>query len=103
MHTGKSNINALQFRNVPLYSDLLLHHMGNLGDGVVQAAAGADEIRTAPLWGLRVRAPFLHDGRAATVDIAIRLHDGEAATVRDRYIQLTPQQQQSVLAFLNSI
>jgi CxxC motif-containing protein (DUF1111 family) len=103
MQTGQSPIAALQFQNVPLYSDLLLHHMGTLGDGIVQAAAGSDEMRTAPLWGLRARSPFLHDGRAATIDTAIRLHDGEAITVRDRYIQLPPQQQQAVLAFLNSI
>jgi cytochrome c peroxidase len=88
---------------VPLYSDLLLHQMGSLGDGIAQAAAQPDEMRTAPLWGLRARAPFFHDGRASTVDTAIRLHDGEAATARNRYLQLTPQQQQAVLAFLNSI
>ena len=104
MQTGSSAVSSsLAFRNVPLYSDLLLHHMGSLGDGIAQAAAQPDEMRTAPLWGLRARGPFLHDGRASTVDTAIRLHDGEAATVRNRYIQLTPQQQQAVLAFLNSI
>jgi CxxC motif-containing protein (DUF1111 family) len=59
--------NALSFQNVPLYSDLLLHDMGSLGDGIVQGAAGATEMRTAPLWGLRGRTTFLHDGRAATL------------------------------------
>jgi CxxC motif-containing protein (DUF1111 family) len=104
MQSGPSNVStSLAFQNVPLYSDLLLHHMGNLGDGIAQADAQPDEIRTAPLWGLRARSPFLHDGRASTIDAAIRLHDGEAKTVRNRYIQLTPSQQQAVLAFLNSI
>ena len=29
-------------------------------------------IRTAPLWGLRVRPQLLHDGSALTIDEAIR-------------------------------
>jgi CxxC motif-containing protein (DUF1111 family) len=104
MQTGPSKVSgSLAFQNVPLYSDLLLHHMGSLGDGIAQAAAQPDEMRTAPLWGLRARSPFLHDGRASTIDEAIRLHDGEANAARNRYIQLTPQQQQEIVAFLNSI
>jgi CxxC motif-containing protein (DUF1111 family) len=103
MQTGPSSVRALAFQNVALYSDLLLHHMGSLGDGIAQAAAQPDEMRTAPLWGLRGRSPFLHDGRASTIDEAIRLHDGEADAARGRYIQLTPQQQKEILAFLNSI
>jgi CxxC motif-containing protein (DUF1111 family) len=54
------------------------------------------------LWGLRVRGAFLHDGRAATVDAAIRLHDGEAAAARNRYNALG-MGQQALLEFLNSI
>ena len=67
------------------------------------SAAAPAEMRTAPLWGLRVRGPFLHDGRAATVDVAIRLHDGEAATARTRYLQLPPAMQTQLLQFLFSI
>jgi CxxC motif-containing protein (DUF1111 family) len=79
MTTGPRKVSgSLSFKPVPLYSDLLLHHMGSLGDGIVQGAAQADEMRTAPLWGLRGRGPFLHDGRAQTALEAIRLHDGEA-------------------------
>ena len=64
MVTGASPIAALAHKVVPLYSDLLLHDMGSLGDGVEQGAAGAREIKTAPLWGC-VRVPrLLHDGRA---------------------------------------
>jgi CxxC motif-containing protein (DUF1111 family) len=103
MTTGQNTITALSFKSVPLYSDLLLHDMGPAGDGIAQSAAGPTEMRTAPLWGLRARAPYLHDGRARTIDSAIRLHDGEALTVRNRYIQMSPQAQQAVLAFLNSI
>jgi CxxC motif-containing protein (DUF1111 family) len=103
MTTGPHPIAALAFQNVPLYSDLLLHDMGTLGDGIAQGAATTTQMRTQPLWGLRVRGPYLHDGRASTIDAAIRLHDGEATTVRNRYIQLTPQQQQELVDFLNSI
>ena len=47
------------------YSDFALHHMGqNLADFVAQGAAGPDEFRTAPLWGVGQRIFFLHDGRA---------------------------------------
>ena len=31
-------------------------------------------MRTAPLWGLRARAPYLHDGRASTILQAILFH-----------------------------
>ena len=86
-----------------LYSDLLLHDMGALGDGIAQGAAGPREMKTAPLWGARVSAPYLHDGRAGTVDQAIRAHDGEAAQVRDRYRQLTPTAQRQLLDFVGSL
>jgi len=77
--------------------------MGSLGDGIAQGAAGTTEMKTAPLWGMRASGPYLHDGRARTVDAAIRAHDGEAAISRNRYIQLAPPQQQQILEFLNSI
>lgn len=103
MLTGKSSVAALDHKAVPLYSDLLLHDMGTLGDGIAQSAAGPTEMKTAPLWGARVRTLFLHDGRAATIDAAIRLHDGEAARARDRYNALDSGPQQQLLDFLNSI
>lgn len=103
MTTGQSSIRMLDRRAVPLFSDLLLHDMGALGDGIAQGTARPGEMRTAPLWGLRARGPFLHDGRAATVDAAIRFHDGEAARVRDRYNNLTTREQRQLIEFLNSI
>jgi CxxC motif-containing protein (DUF1111 family) len=104
MRTGPSNVSpTLAFQNVPLYSDLLLHDMGILGDGIPQAQAGATEMRTPPLWGLRARGPYLHDGRASTVLQAILLHAGEAQIIRDRFAGLPSSQQQAVIAFLNSI
>ena len=102
MTTGPSDIAALDRKNVPVFSDLLLHDMGSLGDGFAQGSAQPAEMRTAPLWGLRVRAPYLHDGRAATVDTAIRMHDGEAAQAR-RFNRLSPDQQAQLLEYLNTI
>lgn len=46
------------------------------------------EWRTAPLWGLRDSAPYLHDGRAETILEAIAMHDGEASGTRDRFLSL---------------
>ena len=101
--TGPSPIHALDRKPVYLYSDLLLHDMGSLGDGIAQSDAGVREFRTAPLWGLRASGPYLHDGRAATVDEAIRAHVGEALTSRQHYERLTPTQQNQLLEFLKII
>jgi CxxC motif-containing protein (DUF1111 family) len=103
MTTGSSDIAALDHKSVPLFSDLLLHDMGSLGDGVAQADANPTEMKTAPLWGLRARAPYLHDGRAATVDAAILAHDGEGATARDRFKGLSPDVQSQLVDYLNTL
>ena len=101
--TGPNAIAALDKKPVPLYSDLLLHDMGDLNDGIAQAAAGTNQMKTPPLWGLRVRTAFLHDGSATTIDEAIRAHDGEAARARNRYERRSKAQQQQLVDFLNSI
>jgi CxxC motif-containing protein (DUF1111 family) len=103
MVTGTNSIRALDRRTVRLYSDLLLHDMGSLGDGIAQAEASPREMKTPPLWGLRARGPYLHDGRATTADAAIRSHDGEGRRSRERYIRLSPFQQKQLTDFLNSI
>jgi CxxC motif-containing protein (DUF1111 family) len=104
MQTGPSSVTpSLAFKPVPLYSDLLLHQMGSLADGIAQADAQPSEMRTAPLWGLRARAPYLHDGRAQTILEAILLHDGEALVIRNRFAALSDSEQQAIIAFLNSI
>jgi CxxC motif-containing protein (DUF1111 family) len=103
MMTGANAVAALSNKPVNLYSDLLLHDMGSLGDGIVQSAAGAREMKTAPLWGLRASAPYLHDGRAPNVDAAIRAHDGEAKASRDQYNALSATARQQLLDFLLSL
>lgn len=94
-----------------LYSDLLVHHMGpGLADGIIQGAAGADEFRTAPLWGVGQRVFFLHDGRTSDLLLAIREHKSgkgesksEANAVIDRFDTLRPEEQQDILNFLRSL
>ena len=103
MMTAPSKDPAFDRKEVRLYSDLLLHDMGSLGDGIVQSPAGAREMRTSPLWGLRYSAPYLHDGRATTVEAAILGHDGEAKVSRERYLKLTPAQKKQLSEFLLSI
>ena len=100
--TGGSSNPVFDRKEVRVYSDLLLHDVGT-GDGIEQAAAKADEIRTPALWGLRLRRPFLHDGSAATLDAAIRRHGGEAASVTGRYTGAGEAERSAVLAFLNSL
>ena len=103
LHSGASDVAALNRQTYHPYSDFLLHDMGSLGDGIEQGQASGREIRTAPLWGLRFIRQYLHDGRATTVDQAIQAHDGQARAARDRYNALDPQTKTKVLAFLGSL
>ncbi|MEO8658254.1 MAG: di-heme oxidoredictase family protein [Bryobacteraceae bacterium] len=102
LHTGPNANPAFDNKAVALYSNLLLHDVGT-GDGIEQSAATASEIRTPALWGLRFRRPLLHDGSAATPQAAILSHRNEATAVTERYRALAPQEQQQLLAFLNSL
>lgn len=100
--TGPSASQALSRKTLALYSDLLLHDLGT-GDGIVQAAAQPEEIRTPALWGLRLRRPLMHDGSAATPAEAILQHAGEASGVMERYRTMSEPLRQALLAFLNSL
>ncbi len=98
---------ALSNKQVNLFSDLIVHHMGQgLADGISQGAAGPDEFRTAPLWGVGQRVFFLHDGRTRDLLAAIEAHDStgsEANSVIQRFNALNGSQQQDVLNFLRSL
>jgi CxxC motif-containing protein (DUF1111 family) len=110
LRTGPSSIRAIADREVPLYSDLLLHDMGEaLADGRPDGDADGREWRTTPLWGLRVARDFLagdlflmHDGRAASVTEAIQLHGGEAGAVRDRFRTLPAADRAALVEFVES-
>ena len=101
------NSAVLQDRPVNLFSDLLVHHMGQgLADGITQGAAGPDEFRTAPLWGLGQRVFFLHDGRTSNLLAAIEAHrsqGSEANGVVQRFNNLRDDQQQALLDFLRAL
>lgn len=101
MNTGPNPIAALSNKQVNLYSDLLIHRMGStLADGIRQGLAQGDMFRTAPLWGIRLRGFYMHDGRARTIDQAIRLHGGEANVSRLAYITLSREEQTRIADFL---
>ena len=61
------------------------------------------EWRTPPLWGVADSAPYLHDGRAATLDAAIRWHGGEATQAATNYRSLAADDRKKVIAFLKSL
>jgi CxxC motif-containing protein (DUF1111 family) len=100
---GTSRIAALNRVTFHPYSDFLLHHMGTLGDGIEQGKAAGDEMRTAPLWGLRFRSRFLHDARAGTHSAAIEAHDGAAKEAADAFRHLNAADRQALLDFLGSL
>ncbi len=124
--TGMSSFTGMSNFAYSPFSDFALHHMGDLRDGVTQGAAGPDQFRTAPLWGLGQRLYFLHDGRTYDLLQAIEAHadcggarrghdhDGdyhrlqsscnsEANGVINNFNALTKPQIQDMLNFLRSL
>jgi CxxC motif-containing protein (DUF1111 family) len=100
--TGSNSIRQLNEVTFFPFSDFLLHDMGSLGDGIAQAGAGQTEMRTAPLWGVRVITSFLHDGRASTLSQAILAHAGQGQAARNNFANLSATDQANLIAFLNS-
>ena len=95
---------ALGSKIIHPYSDFLLHDI-QTGDGIVQAGPQdtANKLRTAPLWGLRTRPRFMHDLRSLTLQNAIERHEGEAEQVIRRFRDLSQDQKQQVISFLESL
>jgi CxxC motif-containing protein (DUF1111 family) len=62
-----------------------------------------NKIRTAPLWGLRLRSRLMHDGKTVRPDDAIRRHRGESSQVTERFLKLKPADRKALLAFLQSL
>lgn len=114
-----------------LYSDLLLHDMGaELGDPIGANAdnggsfnvntyyGSADpappqiagkgtntqqEWRTPPLWGVSDSGPWLHDGRATTLEEAIRLHGGQGRRSARQFAALPRRDRNQIFEFLGSL
>lgn len=98
-----------------VYSDLLLHRMGQelVGGGsyndpptpVPDAPDGPhpSEWRTPPLWGVADSAPYLHDGRAPTLQSAIIQHGGQGEKSAREFQKLSPTDQSRILLFLRTL
>jgi CxxC motif-containing protein (DUF1111 family) len=103
-----------------IYSDLLLHRMGEELTGEGSSYGGApssprsegfasqkgprpDEWRTPPLWGVADSAPYLHDGRAKNLEEAIQAHGGQGARAANAFTALRPIERQQLLAFLRTL
>jgi CxxC motif-containing protein (DUF1111 family)/beta-glucanase (GH16 family) len=108
----------LRSQTIHPYTDMLVHDMGpGLADNLGEGDATGSEWRTTPLWGLGLTKGvsegtgneaksgfgYLHDGRARTIDEAIRWHGGEALASKTRYDQLTQQQREALVRFLESL
>jgi CxxC motif-containing protein (DUF1111 family) len=100
-----------------IYSDLLLHRMGqdlegggSYGDPPIplpdippDSGPEPAEWRTPPLWGVADSAPYLHDGRAATLEDAIRMHKGQGTRAAQRFAQLGQGDQAQLVVFLKTL
>jgi CxxC motif-containing protein (DUF1111 family) len=113
----------LRGQTIHPYTDLLLHDMGDdLADSLGDGDASGSEWRTPPLWGIGLGAcvtggvegpnqdqictpvaAYLHDGRARTLDEAIRWHGGEGSGARDAYLEATAGERSALLQFLGTL
>lgn len=95
---------ALAGKTFHPYTDFLLHDVGT-GDGIVENGGEASRLRikTPALWGLRIRLAFLHDGRSITLTHTILQHKGEAEESARYFRELSPRDQDRLLAFLRSL
>jgi CxxC motif-containing protein (DUF1111 family) len=106
------------------YSDFLMHDVGT-GDGILQATrehygpqvfqqmsgylskqdfeSSRNKIRTAPLWGVRLRPRLMHDGASLTLLDAITRHSGEAGPVIKQFEKLKRPEQSAIIEFLKSL
>ncbi|HEV7474272.1 MAG TPA: di-heme oxidoredictase family protein [Pyrinomonadaceae bacterium] len=96
---------ALGNKIIHPFSDFALHNIGT-GDGIVQNAgqATANQMRTAPLWGIRARNRLMHEGLNITVFDSIQLHAGQATTARNNFNNaLSAGQRSDLIAFVLSL
>jgi CxxC motif-containing protein (DUF1111 family) len=90
---------------VPMFSDLKRHDMGDeLAENFHDASERQNrEFITAKLWGVADTSPYLHDGRALTLNEAILMHGGEAAAATGAYRALAVEKKNQLLAFLRTL
>jgi CxxC motif-containing protein (DUF1111 family) len=92
------------------YTDLLLHDMGDdLADNRPDFMANGNEWRTAPLWTIGLfqkvngHTNYMHDGRANNLTEAILWHGGEANKSKEKFKQLTKEEREALVSFLNTL
>lgn len=107
-----ANASYAKFNNrlIKPYTDLLLHDMGDeLADNRPDFLANGQEWRTPPLWGIGLakvvnpKAGFLHDGRARSILEAILWHGGEAAVSAHAVSEMSAQEREALITFVESI
>ena len=111
LRTGQSEIAELSEKEFYPFSDLLLHDMGEeLADHFPEGDATGTEWRTTPLWGLGLIKDnlggvpyYLHDGRTSELRVVIQSHGGEGSQSRDNFNRLTPDEQDQLIQFLESL
>ena len=98
------------FQLVWPYTDMLLHDMGpGLADNRPEGRATGQEWRTPPLWGIGLTKQvsghtyFLHDGRARSLLEAVLWHGGEAQKQRDAVVQMSIEDREALVEFLESL
>ena len=111
LRTGKYEaLPQLADKTIRPYTDMLLHDMGpDLADGRPDYKAGGNDWRTPPLWGIGLSrqvngsTSFLHDGRARNLLEAVVWHGGEAAASREYFSQLSKEERNDLIAFLQAL
>src|SRR6201987_1884334 len=95
---------ALGDKVIHPFSDFLLHDIGT-GDGIVQVGPQdtANKLRTAPLWGVRTKARFMHDLGSLSFENAIGRHEGEAREASRGFRELSPTERQALITFLKTL
>jgi CxxC motif-containing protein (DUF1111 family) len=100
-------LTARDGRQIPAFTDLLLHDMGpGLDDQVGEPGVKSFEWRTAPLINGRLRPEdrrYLHDGSAATVEDAIKRHGGEAEHSRNLFEALKVDDKKRLVDYVNGL
>lgn len=69
----------------------------------LDAIKAIEKWKTPPLWGVADSAPYMHDGSAGSLHVAIEHHHRDAAASRQTYLELHQDQQRAIIAFLKSL
>jgi CxxC motif-containing protein (DUF1111 family) len=111
LQTGTlSDVPEVSNQTIQPFTDLLLHDMGpGLADNRPDFLATGSEWRTPPLWGIGLvkvvngHTNFLHDGRARGLLEAILWHGGEAEQSREAVQEMSTNDRDALIAFLESL